>query len=573
MSWKKSWQEISCARYRKPFVNFRKTNAASYKIISTIIGVLLLISIGSALVMSFVPPVSRDALTHHLAVPKLYLEKGKIYEIPWLSFSYYPMNLDLLYAVPLYFGNDILPKQIHLLFGLMTALAIVLYLKSKLNLTMALGGGLMFLSLPIVVKLSTTAYVDLGMTFFSTVSLLLLLLWREYPLKLRYLWLSALACGLAMGTKYNGMICLMLMASLVPYVYLRTTDANPSHAMASGRQIRAIYYGFVFVFIALIAFSPWMIRNYLWTGNPLYPLWQGAVSSGAGNEETLSTVFVKRKLAYNESLFDILTIPVRVFFQGQDNQPEYFDGRLNPFLLVLPFFSFFRFGTDSSGYRVDKFLFAVYATLFLLFVFFTTDMRVRYVLPIVPPLVILSIYALDNIISAAARRWHDGYGKLILSILLMSLLSLLYLNGSYAVNLFHSVDPIPYLNGTVSRDRYIEARRPEYAAFQYINRNLSESDKILTVFLGNRGYYCDLPIVFGYQHFQQIILSATSSDEIVKQLSSEGYTHLMIRHDLFSTWVSSELGEDMKRLLAELFTQKIQLRYAKGGYGVYTIGG
>ena len=74
-----------------------------------IIGTVICISI-----LASVPPVSRDALIHHLAVPKLYLEHGGIYEIPSIRFSYYPMNLNLLYMIPLYFGNDILPKFIHL---------------------------------------------------------------------------------------------------------------------------------------------------------------------------------------------------------------------------------------------------------------------------------------------------------------------------------------------------------------------------------------------------------------------------------------------------------------------------
>jgi hypothetical protein len=342
--------------------------------------------------------------------------------------------------------------------------------------------------------------------------------------------------------------------------------------MSSRRQIRAVYYGVGFVFIALIVFSPWMVRNYQWTGNPVYPLWQGVFSSSIGHDKA-ATVFVKRSLIYDESLLDILTIPVRIFFQGQDDNPKYFDGRLNLFLLILPLFASSRFRKGSIRNRTDKSVLAAYSILFLLIAFFTTDMRVRYVLPIVPPLVILSIYGLDNIRSIVKQRWKIGHGKLILSILLVSLLSLLYLNGSYVVILFRSADPIPYLNGTISRDQYIETRRPEYAAFQYINQNLSETDKILTVFLGSRGYYCDRPIVFGYRHFQQIILSAKSSDDVLNQLSTEGYTHLMIRHDLFARWASSELEKNRKRLMAELFNKKVKLKFTKGGYGVYAIGG
>ncbi|MDT8380603.1 MAG: hypothetical protein RQ739_17105, partial [Desulfotignum sp.] len=64
-------------------------------------------AIGCIVLLASVPPVDRDALTHHLFIPKLYLLHGGIYEIPHIGFSYYPMNLDLLYMIPLAFNNDI----------------------------------------------------------------------------------------------------------------------------------------------------------------------------------------------------------------------------------------------------------------------------------------------------------------------------------------------------------------------------------------------------------------------------------------------------------------------------------
>ena len=59
------------------------------------------------LVLASVPPVSRDALTHHLAVPKLWVEGGGLIEIPHVLFSYYPQLLDLLYTIPLLAGHDL----------------------------------------------------------------------------------------------------------------------------------------------------------------------------------------------------------------------------------------------------------------------------------------------------------------------------------------------------------------------------------------------------------------------------------------------------------------------------------
>ena len=44
---------------------------------------LLAVLIVSIVILSCVPPVSKDALTHHLAIPKLYLQHEGIYEIPF----------------------------------------------------------------------------------------------------------------------------------------------------------------------------------------------------------------------------------------------------------------------------------------------------------------------------------------------------------------------------------------------------------------------------------------------------------------------------------------------------------
>ena len=65
----------------------------NYKYISSVIILLLTIFIISIVILSSVPPVSKDALTHRLAFPKLYLKHGGSYESQVMHFSYYPMNL------------------------------------------------------------------------------------------------------------------------------------------------------------------------------------------------------------------------------------------------------------------------------------------------------------------------------------------------------------------------------------------------------------------------------------------------------------------------------------------------
>ena len=158
-----------------------------------LIGGLLLLLVGlvvATVLLGSVPPVDRDALTHHLFVPRLWLEHGGIHEIPEIPFSYYPMNLDLLYTVPLALGNDIVPKYIHYLFALLTALLLHRHIARRLGRVYGLLGAVFFLSVPVILKLSITVYVDLGLVFFTTTALLLLLRWAEEGFPWRWLVLA-----------------------------------------------------------------------------------------------------------------------------------------------------------------------------------------------------------------------------------------------------------------------------------------------------------------------------------------------------------------------------------------------
>ena len=162
------------------------------------------------LVLASVPPVSRDALTHHLAVPKLWVEQGGIHELPAIVFSYYPQLLDLLYTLPLIFGHDIAAKYIHFAFALLTALIVFLFVRRRLGPSWGALAGLLFLTVPLIVKLSVTVYVDLGLIFFTTGALFASVIWLENPAQTKWLVIAALCSGLALSTKYNAIISFMV---------------------------------------------------------------------------------------------------------------------------------------------------------------------------------------------------------------------------------------------------------------------------------------------------------------------------------------------------------------------------
>ena len=558
---------------------------------------LLLLLILSILLLSWVPPISRDALTHHLAIPKLYLQHGGIYEIPSIAFSYYPMNLDLLYMIPLYLGDDIAPKIIHFMFALLTAWLINNYLKRRLGTGWALLGTLFFLSIPIIVKLSITVYVDLGLVFFSTASIMSLLKWIDSHFQLKFLVLSAISCGLALGTKYNGLLVLFILSVFVPFIYIvgikriayeekETTFQNTKRS-----QLKAIGFGILFCSISLAVFSPWMVKNYIWKGNPVYPLYNSwfnppkaipneitannskdKLDEGRPKNDRKSSArwssFAIRSVIYEESWWEIALIPIRIFFQGQDDHPKYFDGRLTPFLLLLPFLAFLPSKNPSLVLRDEKRIFLLFSLLYFFVAFFQTDMRIRYITPIIPPLVILTMMGMKRIEEMGENHKNLFVGKLFRGTIILIAITMLLANSNYLYNQFKIVDPFDYIRGRISRDDYIRKYIGEYPVLQFANKNLDDDAKILAIFLGNRRYYSDRELIFGKNLFRSLVKNTDSSAKMASEIRRLGFTHLLIRYDLFNNWSAVQFNENEKEMLKIFFRGHLATLFSQSGYGL-----
>ncbi|MBU1054754.1 MAG: glycosyltransferase family 39 protein [Proteobacteria bacterium] len=563
-----------------------KEIAPSFLTANIILAVFAAAIIIAILILSSVPPVSRDALTHHLAVPKLYLNHGSIYEIPSLKFSYYPMNLDLLYLIPLYFGNDIAPKYIHFIFGLLTALLIYRYLKKRINKTYALFGAIFFLSIPVIVKLSITAYVDLGLIFFSTASIIFLFKWIESDFRIKHLIVSALFCGLALGTKYNAIIVFFLLSVFVVFAYIRTYD-HGENKPESAKSFKVMYFGIIFIIVSLLVFSPWMARNYIWTKNPVYPLYnnffkkldtkpiiQKPYNNNLLNKEKNKikskkwSHFATRKVIYHESLTKILLIPLRIFFEGEDGEPIHFDGKLSPFLLILPFFAFIAFKKDDKSIKIEKTMLLSFSILYILFAFFKIDMRIRYIAPVIPPLIILSAMGLHNIFLSLSTRFSFFSRRIYQYCLIVFIGVIVFSNVLYIIKQFDYVKPFGYLSGKVSRDEYIERYCSEYPAFKYANNNLPNNAKILCLFLGNRRYYSNKNVIFGENLLKS---SVKSSDGIIYDMKKKRITHLLIGYNLFNWWLNNNFSDREKVLIEKFFNENTALVFSKSGYGLFEL--
>ena len=158
--------------------------------------------------------------------------------------------------------------------------------------------------------------MDLGFVFFTWASIYFLFRWARGSENISYLLLSAVFCGLGLGTKYNGLIVLLILVCFVPILFIRSGNKN------SGKKRWIIGYAVIFSLVALLFFSPWMIRNARLTGNPVYPIFKNLIGTSPDlDQPAVSNLsmkpWVQRKLIYKESVWETVFIPVRIFFQGR----------------------------------------------------------------------------------------------------------------------------------------------------------------------------------------------------------------------------------------------------------------
>lgn len=535
--------------------------------VSLLLIIFLFIFVG--FILALMPPIARDALIHHLAIPKLWIMQGGFYNTPWAIYSYYPMNVDLLYWIPLYFGNDIIPNFIHMGFGIGTAAVIYSYLRWRLSHNAALLGFLIFISTPVIFKLSTMAYVDLGLVFFITASVLSFMRWRagEYK-EYRWLMISSLAMGLALGTKYNGVVAWFFLTLAIVFMCSRDT----------GNSVKALRYGLIFFIISLALFSPWLVKNAILTGNPFYPLFPGVFNRsvlGDGGASSVSFVhthasmFKTREIFFGEGLWEILLIPLRIFFQGQDNSARYFDGVLNPILIIFVPFAFIK-----KDMKLEKLFFLYFSIFFILITFFLDQIRIRYILPVIPFLVILTVMGLMNIFEWLTAR-ESLSRKIYLSGLVIFLIALLTMNIIYIKKYYLRIDPANYLLKKESRDDFISRHDSSHPAMMYINKNTPGDSRIRLILLAGRGYY--LNRIYeedssrGIDIIQGLVAASTNDETFQNYLKSLACTHMLIRYDLFQQYLYDNYSPATVNQISQRMGKFLEMMYSANGYAVFKL--
>lgn len=505
--------------------------------------------IATAAVQAVLPVSARDALVHHLAVPKMWLATGKMEQITWHEWSYYPYLLQLGYVGILKHSLLSLAPLYHLAFLVITAGAAAAFSESKRPGSGAFS-GLIILSTPLCMTLGTIPLVDLGLLLFSTLGALALAKWVDRP---REWWLpiiAGLGFGLATLTKFNGALFIATSGTAVLLILL-------THRASFIQSFKGLFY---FGTITLLTISPYLIRNFTWTNNPIYPMYRGLFGATAPSLTTSLPPLAHRMAAYGESFLDVLLLPIRVFVFGREGDPQFFDGLLSPVLLV-GFVPLFLRNKSSAG---EKYI-SLSALLYLLVAITSAGARVRYLAPILgilavngAPLLMASLKGLPikRTAGAALIFIHCGY-------------------AAFGIVSSKVIESVKFLASPQSATEYLGTHYPEYAVIQWINQNIPKEEIVYLLYTGNKFFWFEGAVRSGGYYSgdetARIVKDSRTHEDLYRELKIRGIKHFMTNDQRLIAGFKGLLSTEELRVWDMFVEAHLTLAFNDRGYSVWTL--
>jgi len=206
-----------------------------------------------------------DQWHQHLGFPWVWLQDGSVHTLSRDWYSYMPVNSSLLFAYGLKTLGPWSAQVVHWWCGLVTVMAVWSLAQRVGTPGAGVWAAWIFVTTPTVLHLSTTAGTDLVVTIFAGGAWLALLRTIDPGGRPNRWWAFAGVCvGLAVGTKYIALGTVALPVAVGAVALHRP--------WRSADVLRSSIRGAALAFASAIAtFGPWAVRNFVETGNPLFP--------------------------------------------------------------------------------------------------------------------------------------------------------------------------------------------------------------------------------------------------------------------------------------------------------------
>ena len=320
--------------YLKDKNNFPNLNFFQHKNYFLFPTLIIIILVAPLFIKIITAPISWDAVMYHLPHAKEWAKNSYLSINTNYRYPSFPFNINIIYAIPYLFGNTTFPKAINGLFGFISILLITKHL-CKNNFMLSFFAIVIWIY--VARGMFERTYVELGLAFFITSSLISYILWAEKN-KAFYLLLSFFLMGIAVGIKYQALFFLPGYAFLILYDL---------------KKIKFKWFPFL-VFIFLIPCIYWYLRNYILLGDPVSPVGSKLFGFNEWNILDFNNQFNLLNEKRYFTKYILLLFPLSIFIYKQKH--DVFFNRLYIFSFVT-----FIIWLVFSGY--ERYLFGLFPIL------------------------------------------------------------------------------------------------------------------------------------------------------------------------------------------------------------------
>lgn len=243
--WWRSWRALASIWTLSGF--FEKT-----------IGVLLVLLLGNALIVSLAPPLAWDSLTYHIAVPRAFLLEGRITYLSENAFWGLSSLVEMLHTLVMLFGGNESAALLGWAIGLLSILGVFGFVNERFGPRAGWVAAACLLAGETLSASLAWGYTEWPAMLFGFAMLAALAEWVNTH-STKELLLAGIFAGSALGIKYTAGI-LVIAGIVVILSEIRTL-----------RWWRTAVAVILFGLCVAAAMLPWLGKNFIATGNLFYP--------------------------------------------------------------------------------------------------------------------------------------------------------------------------------------------------------------------------------------------------------------------------------------------------------------
>lgn len=492
------------------------------------IGVAVLFALLGALAPS--TTVDWDSLAYHMAVPKLWLQMGRVESIPYIHHSNFPSAVDSLFLPGLAMGSQAAAKIVMPVFMVCGVLAIFGLTRERHGRAAAWWAALAFSTVPLVIWESGSAYIDVAHGLFAGLGFIFAAraaFGASDGTSKADVALAVTGLALAAGSKYTGLLFIFIAGFTVLAVLIRR-KANLKLAFVIGLG-------------ALLLCSPWYVRNVEWKGNPVFPFFYSKFG-GRGWDQRRADIYTHQQNTFGVGRVgtteqpDMAQNPLQPtrlgvsilglsFTPGRYVDPTPTEGLGFPMgamgaALLAGFFALLASGRARG---VEKAL--LLACLLTMVAWFGLSQQARYILAIAAPLSLLlgagiARLALGRVLAAVTAL----QAAVSIGVLYLCPMSRLPKEDGF-VSLVQG--QIAVVSGKVSPEDYQKANISFYDAATKLN---AMKAKRVILYDEVFGFLLDVPYIWGNPGHSTLIDydKMETGESLVTELKAQGFSHVYL---------------------------------------------